>query len=366
MKTQVIQIYSLTGHSPYDITICDITNTYCYSGATGVTTTPLTIDIPPELLGTTELLVVVTDSIGCEEIQYYFCGEPTPSQTPTTTPTPTPTNSTCNCISIDNPLGVTLTFGYTQCDGTLFYGDIYSSTTLYVCGQFPYGDGGLIINVSSNICVGNVCSGPTPTPTTTPTPTPTLPPIVGYFEDSCDSSNQFTLSNIPISFTPLSGVYYIESSGFIGCATYVVSSSTNNFYSFIAMGSQPSINYCQISNFIYPCPTLTPTPSVTPTLTPTSTITPTPTPTYTPTITPTTSSIYKVFQVKSCCDESLKFMSLPPNFLPGTVVVSNDGYCYQIITFTKSNPANEYWNNGLTYLYCRPCVAVQTCPPTIM
>jgi len=280
---QVIQITTLSGHSPYDITICDITKTYCYSGATGVTTAPLTINIPTELSGSQEVLVLVTDNIGCEEIQYHFCGEPIPSQTPTTTPTPTPTNSVCNCISIDNPLGITLNFGYTQCDGTLFNGEIYSATTLYVCGQFPYGDSGLIIEVSSNICVGDVCPGPTLTPTTTPTPTPTLPPIVGYFEDSCNSSNRFTLSNIPISFSPLSGAYYIESSGFIGCATYVVSSSTNNFYTFIAMGSQPSIYHCQKANFIYPCPTLTPTPSITPTITPTSTITPTPTLTQTPT-----------------------------------------------------------------------------------
>jgi hypothetical protein len=119
---QVIQINSLTGHSPYDITICDITNTYCYSGATGVTTAPLTIDIPTELLGTTELLVVVTDSIGCEEIQYHFCNEliPSPTPTPTLTPTPTPTNIVCNCISIENPSGVTLNFGYIQCSGLPF------------------------------------------------------------------------------------------------------------------------------------------------------------------------------------------------------------------------------------------------------
>jgi len=363
---QVIQITSLTGHSPYDITICDITKTYCYSGATGVTTAPLTIDIPTELLGTTELLVFVTDSIGCEEIQYHFCGEPIPSQTPTPTPTITPTNIVCNCISIENPSGVTLNFGFIQCDGSSFYGPIYSSTTLYVCGRLPYGDSGLIITTSSNICTGNVCPGPSPTPTTTPTPTPTLPPIVGYFEDSCDSSNQFTLSNIPVSFSPLSGAYYIESSGFVGCATYVVSSSTNNVYSFIAMGSQPSTYHCQIANFIYPCPTLTPTPSVTPTITPTSTLTPTPTLTQTPTNTPTPSMDYRLYQVISCCDKSIvRFMNLPTYFLPGMVVVSNDGYCYSIKSFTKSIPVSEYWNHGTTYLFCEPCIYVQTCTPTI-
>lgn len=364
---QVIQITSLSGHSPYDITICDITNTYCYVVASGVVSAPLILNIPTELSGSQEVLVIVTDNIGCEEIQYHFCGEPIPSQTPTTTPTPTPTNSVCNCISIDNPLGITLNFGYTQCDGTLFNGEIYSATTLYVCGQFPYGDSGLIIEVSSNICVGDVCPGPTPTPTKTPTPTPTLPPIVGYFEDSCNSSNQFTLSNIPISFSPLSGAYYIESSGFIGCATYVVSSSTNNFYTFIAMGSQPSVYHCQKANFIYPCPTLTPTPSVTPTITPsvTSTYTPTPTPTYTPT--PTTSVKFELFQVQSCCSKKItKFIMLPSNFLPGTAVVNSYGECLEIINLSKEKTwVTDFWDYGTTYIFCEQCVKIQTCDPIV-
>ena len=258
---QVIQITSLTGHSPYDITICDITNTYCYLGVSGATSAPLTINIPTELINVEEVLVVITDSIGCSEIQYHYCNEPKPSQTPTPTPTPSPTNTLCNCISFENTSGDTLNYGYINCDGESFYGEIYSATTLFVCGYNPYADSGVTINISSNICVDNVCPGPTPTPTTTPTPTPTLPPIVGYFEDSCDPLNQFTLSNIPISFSPLSGDYYIESDGFVGCATYVISSSTNNIYSFISMGSQPSIYHCQKANFIYPCPSSTPTPT---------------------------------------------------------------------------------------------------------
>ena len=363
---QVIQINSLTGHSPYDITICDITNTYCYSGATGVTTAPLTIDIPTELLGTTELLVVVTDSIGCEEIQYHVCATvPTPTPTPSFTPTPTPTNAICNCVSIENPSSVTLNFGYTLCDGSLFYGEIYSATTLFVCGSLPYGDTGLIINISSNVCINNECPGPTPTPTTTPTPTPTLPPIVGYFEDSCDSSNQFTLSNIPISFSPLSGAYYIESSGFIGCATYVVSSSTNNFYSFIAMGSQPSIYHCQKANFIYPCPTLTPTPSVTPSITPSVTPNHTPTPTPTNTPTPTTPVKYELFQVQSCCSKKIiKYIMLPSNFLPGTAVVNSFGECLEIISISKSQTwVTDFWDHGTTYIFCEVCVKYQTCNP---
>jgi surface protein len=258
---QVIQITSLTGHSPYDITICDVTNTYCYLGISGATSAPLTINIPTELVNVEEVLVVITDSIGCSELQYHYCNEPKPSQTPTQTPTPSPTNPVCNCISFKNTSGVTLNYNYVNCDGESFNGEIYSATTLFVCGYNPSADSGVIINLSSNVCINNECPGPTPTPTTTPTPTPTLPPIVGYFEDSCNPLNQFTLSNIPGSFSPLSGAYYIESNGFVGCATYVISSSTNNIYSFIAMGSQPSIDHCKKANFIYPCPTKTPTPT---------------------------------------------------------------------------------------------------------
>jgi surface protein len=358
----LIEITSLSGHSPYDITICDITNSYCYSGATGVVSVPTSVTIPDELSGVTEFLVVVTDSIGCSEIQYHSCPVLTPTPTPTVTPTITPTNALCNCISIENPSGITLNFGYTQCDGTLFYGDIYSATTLFVCGSAPYGDSGLTINISSDVCIGNVCPGPTATPTPTPTVTPTLPSVVGYFEDSCDASNQFTLSDIPSSFSPLSGVYYIESDGFIGCATSVISSSTSNVYSFIAMGSQPSIFYCQNSNFIYPCPTLTPTPSITPTVTPTVTVTPTQTLTPTSTITPTPTLAYSIFEVTNCCTKKVKFISLPSHFLIGSSIVASDGYCYQLES--KSNvPVTEYWNNGTTYVDCSTCIKFVTCSP---
>jgi surface protein len=359
----LIEITSLSGHSPYDITICDITNSYCYSGATGVVSVPTSVTIPDELSGVTEFLVVVTDSIGCSEIQYHSCPVLTPTPTPTVTPTITPTNALCNCISIENPSGITLNFGYTQCDGTLFYGDIYSATTLFVCGSAPYGDSGLTINISSDICVGNVCPGPTATPTPTPTVTPTLPSVVGYFEDSCDASNQFTLSDIPSSFSPLSGVYYIESDGFIGCATSVISSSTSNVYSFIAMGSQPSIFYCQNSNFIYPCPTLTPTPSITPSITPTVTVTPTQTLTPTSTITPTPTLTYSVFEVINCCTKKIKFISLPSHFLIGSSIVASDGYCYQLNAKT-SVPVTEYWNNGTTYVDCSTCIKYVTCSPS--
>ena len=364
---QVIQIYSLTGHSPYDITICDITNTYCYSGVTGATTAPLTINLPSELLGTNEVVVVVTDSIGCQEIQYHVCTTvPTPTPTPSFTPTPTPTNASCNCISIENPSGVTLNFGYTLCDGSFFHGDIYSATTLYVCGRLPYGDSGLIINISSNVCINDECPGPTATPTPTSTPTPTLPPIVGYFQDSCDPSYEFTLSDIPGSFSPLSGVYYIDSSGYAGCATNIISTTSTNIFSFIAMGSQPNVYHCQKANFIYPCPTLTPTPTVTSTVTPTPTVTMTKTPTNTPTNTPTPSFQYTLFQIVSCCDKKVKYMMLPITFLPGTSILNTFGECYEIVSKSPIKTyVTDYWNHGTTYIDCKLCIKYNTCTPPV-
>jgi hypothetical protein len=274
---QVIEITSLTGQSPYDISICDISLTYCYVVATGVVSVPPTLElpIPVQLEGANQVLVVVTDSIGCEEFLLQSCpGTPTP--TPTLTPTPTETRIVfCNCISFENTTSGNLNFSFTQCDGVVFNGSVQSGTTLYYCGRLPSADVGVNIQIN-DVCIDNVCSI-TPTPTPTPTQTPTLPIIVGYFQDSCDPLNTFVVSNIPLSYSPLSGVYYIQSSGYIGCATSIPPIISSNLYSYILLNSQPDINTCQILN---PCPTLTPTP--TPTITPTNT----PTMTNTPTISP--------------------------------------------------------------------------------
>lgn len=103
---KVIRITSLSGGSPYNITICDTTNTNCYFGVSGATTVPLIIDLPNELLGATEVLVKITDSLGCEKFQYHFCGEPipSPSPSPTTTPTntQTPTYTPTNTVTPTN------------------------------------------------------------------------------------------------------------------------------------------------------------------------------------------------------------------------------------------------------------------------
>ena len=100
----VVYITSLTGHSPYDITICDITKTYCETVLTGVTSVPPTLEVPVPSFGGSELsesvLVIATDSNGCEEMMVLNCNQtPTPTPTNTITPTPTLTPNKCRCYT---------------------------------------------------------------------------------------------------------------------------------------------------------------------------------------------------------------------------------------------------------------------------
>ena len=136
---QVVEITSLTGHSPYNISICDLTLTYCYVVATGVVSVPPTLQlpIPVQLEGADQVIVVVTDSIGCQEFILQSCpGTPTP--TPTLTPTPTVTRIIiCSCISFENTTSGDLNFSLTQCDGKILNSVVQSGTTLYYCGRLP-------------------------------------------------------------------------------------------------------------------------------------------------------------------------------------------------------------------------------------
>lgn len=172
---QVIEITSLTGHSPYNVSICDITLTYCYVVATGVVSAPptLQVTIPTQLEGANQVLVVVTDAIGCQEFTLQTCPS-TPTPTPTITPTPTPTRIIiCNCISFENTTAGTLKFEFTNCDGKIFNGAVESGTTLYYCGRLPSAETGVNIIIYDE-CFKNTCPDSVLTPT--PTPTPTITP----------------------------------------------------------------------------------------------------------------------------------------------------------------------------------------------
>jgi len=173
---QIIEISGITGHSPYNILICDITNTYCYTVETGVVSVPpyLYINVPTQLSGSNSVLIKIIDSSGCETFQYASCPvTPTPTPTPTITPTITPTNANCVCLIFNNPTLTIKNYSYINCDGQTVNYTLNSETEIYVCGKNPIYDTGIILTIRQ-YCSTSSCVPPTPTPTQTPTITPTI------------------------------------------------------------------------------------------------------------------------------------------------------------------------------------------------
>ena len=174
---QQITITGVTGTGPYQVQVCDITNTTCVI-VTGSTIIPptYTFDVPSPFVGTPNLLIKIVDSTGCNTFQYYSCPPtPTPTPTPTLTPTPTPTYL-CYCITAQNTTSNNGYFDYTDCNGNYVSSVfIQSGVTYFTCGINPTNQ----INVKTTVggfCDSNQsCPTPscTPTPTNTPTPTPT-------------------------------------------------------------------------------------------------------------------------------------------------------------------------------------------------
>jgi len=175
--SQQISITGATGLGPYQVQVCDITYTTCVT-VTGSTNIPptFTFDVPPPFEDVSSLLVVLTDSTGCDYFEYFGCPPtPTPTPTPTVTPTPTPTYL-CYCITAQNTTSNNGYFDYTDCNGNYVSSVLIpSGVTYYTCGINPTNQ----INVSTTVggfCDSNQsCPTPscTPTPTNTPTPTPT-------------------------------------------------------------------------------------------------------------------------------------------------------------------------------------------------
>ncbi len=231
---ETIVITSAIGTPPFVINICDITSTYCCTVMTGVTSFPVTVTVPPQFIGATQVLVQVIDS--CGYINYQVTPLVTPTPTPTLTPTPTVVYTDCDCYTFYNTTENELTCGLTDCLGNFIWSYSQPGVLLYFCGKNPTGDTGIDI-VHGNPCIDNSCPTsllptPTPTPTVTSTSTPTP-----------------THSQTPtLTLTPSSTL------------------------------------------------TPTPTPTVTSTLTPTPTPSQTPTSTLTPTPTPTTVSEFYLLQ----------------------------------------------------------------------
>jgi hypothetical protein len=212
---QQIEITNVNGVGPYQVKVCDVTNTTCVT-ITGATYIPpsFTFLTPPPFENVESLLIKIIDSTGCETFQYYSCPTtPTPTPTPTITVTPTPTYL-CYCITAQNTTNQNGYFDYTDCNGNLVVNVlIQSGVTYYTCGINPTNE----INISTT--VGGFCNSnqscPTPSCTPTPTITPSPSPCVySEWEIKLGSACTFDLYdcdyNVYDTVTfPISGTYYV-------------------------------------------------------------------------------------------------------------------------------------------------------------
>jgi len=199
-----IEITGVTGTGPFEVQVCDITNTTCVVVTSSTNIPPTyTFDVPPPFGGVSSIIVKIIDSTGCETFYPYYCPPtPTPTPTPTLTPTPTPT-FLCYCITVNNPTTNDGYFDYIDCDGNLQTSVfVPSGITYYTCGINPTNQIN-VTTITGGFCDSNY-SCPQPSCTPTPTPTPTPNPYVGTGEWKGDvrttqistgssGSNQFKL-----------------------------------------------------------------------------------------------------------------------------------------------------------------------------
>jgi hypothetical protein len=68
-----ITILSTLGTPPYDVYVCDITNTYCYLAVSGTNLTTYIFDVPYPLNNVEQLLLKIIDSNGCEKFILMNC-----------------------------------------------------------------------------------------------------------------------------------------------------------------------------------------------------------------------------------------------------------------------------------------------------
>ena len=281
-----------TGTPPYQVSVCDITNTYCYPATTFGGGT-ITFDSPAPLGDTTPVLIKIVDSLNCETFEFYQCvPTPTPSLTPTLTPTTTGP-CICCCIEVISNNSVSGSFTYTDCFGNVF-NDVFVPpySTVYYCGSNVTNLVNTTLNYGSP-CVEGSCTSiiPCSTPVTTnlyvtQTPTPTI--ILKIFVvRSCNTCGGLYpgLGYVALNaLTPIDGSYvFLATNG--GCY-YVDGYGTNEPVTIVS--STSTYTECGSCLDFNPCGNVTPTPTRTQTLTPTPTVTPalTVTPTITPTLTP--------------------------------------------------------------------------------
>ena len=160
---QIIDITSLSGTSPYDIYVCDVTLTYCFLVLTGVSTVPQSVELPTFLSGTRNIVIKIVDSVGCEFFTTVSCLLPTPSvtvtpsYTPTPTPTPTRPSDSCRCITFVNASEGAIGYSYLNCNGITVVDEVPGFTTLPVCGSQPVSfDIKMTFTIGGN-CTNNIC-----------------------------------------------------------------------------------------------------------------------------------------------------------------------------------------------------------------
>ena len=285
-----------TGTPPYQVSVCDITNTYCYPATTFGGGT-ITFDSPAPLGDTTPVLIKIVDSLNCETFEFYHCvPTPTPSLTPTLTPTTTGP-CICCCIEVISNNSVSGSFTYTDCFGNVF-NDVFVPpySTVYYCGSNVTNLVNTTLNYGSP-CVEGSCTSiiPCSTPVTTnlyvtQTPTPTI--ILKIFVvRSCNTCGGLYpgLGYVALNaLTPIDGSYvFLATNG--GCY-YAADYGTTEPVTIVS--STSTYTSCESCLAFNPCGNVTPTPTrtVTPTQTPTGTFGVTVTPTQTPTLTPSHAS----------------------------------------------------------------------------
>jgi len=263
-----------------------------------------------------------TSGCTCLSTDTYFsirlitCPTPTPTPTSTVTPTITPTNT----------LTPTQTLTQTKTPTATVTATVTATIT------------------------STVTSTPTPTvtktPTTTPTPTVTsspLPPIVGYFQDCCDSNIKFKVGSLPGGLT-IGQTYYVVTNGYTGCTTFISETNVSIQYSATTiLTNEGNCTSCNVKYSIV-CPTPTPTPTITSTVTPTLTSTPTLTPTQTTTNTMT---------------PTMTVTMTPTNTMTVTMTPTNTSTPTLTPTITPS-PSGQICINcnisGYTYIISNPVI----------
>ena len=156
-----LEITAITGTPPFDVYVCDYSNTYCFLTDSGVASIPPTLDIsiPEEFTNVDELLIKIIDGDGCSTFKYYVCPTTTTTTEPTTTTTTTTIPSNCYCLTFENTTVSTLDFSYVDCNGDSISSVIYPHSKLFYCGQSAIPVDGIIISIGDD-CVNNTC--PTP------------------------------------------------------------------------------------------------------------------------------------------------------------------------------------------------------------